>query len=111
LKNWEKYGDLSYGIYIFAWPVMQFGAFFHLQDRGWLVYHVSVIVVVHVLAYLSWHLIEKPAMSLKNWTPRPLETVEHRLRPASDAVKRRLVNPRFSSSHFARKLRSEVGAE
>jgi peptidoglycan/LPS O-acetylase OafA/YrhL len=111
LKNWEKYGDLSYGIYIFAWPVMQFGAFFHLQDRGWLVYHVSVIVVVHVLAYLSWHLIEKPAMSLKNWTPRPLETVLDRLRPASDAVKRRLVNPRFSSSHFARRLRSEVGAE
>jgi peptidoglycan/LPS O-acetylase OafA/YrhL len=111
LKNWERFGDLSYGIYIFAWPVMQFGAFFHLQDRGWLVYHLSVVVVVHVLAYISWHLIEKPAMSLKNWTPRPIEIALDRLKPATDAVKRRLVNPTFSSSNFAKKMRSEAGAK
>jgi len=63
LQNWEKNGDLSYGIYIYAWPLMAFGAYFHLQDRGWWVYHLAVVIGCHILAYLSWHLIEKPAMS------------------------------------------------
>lgn len=75
LKNWERFGDFSYGIYIFAWPIMTFVAYFGLQNDGWIVYHLVVIVLCHVAAFLSWHLIEKPAMSLKDWTPGPLERV------------------------------------
>lgn len=69
LKNWERFGDFSYGVYIFAWPIMTFGAHFGLPQRGWIVYHLVIIIATHVVAFLSWHLIEKPAMSLKNWTP------------------------------------------
>ena len=48
---------------------MQFGSYFGLQERGMLVYF-AVIVVAHPRPrVLSWHLIEKPAMSLKNWSP------------------------------------------
>ncbi|KQP56367.1 acyltransferase [Agreia sp. Leaf283] len=111
LNNWERFGDLSYGIYIFAWPVMQFGAYFHLQDRGWFVYHLTVVVAVHILAFFSWHLIEKPAMSLKNWTPRPLEAAIDRGRPFVDSLKRRVVSKRFSSSNFAAKLRRESAVQ
>ena len=70
LNNWERFGDFSYGIYIIAWPLMQFAAYFHLQDYGWFVYHAVIVLGCHIYAFLSWHLIEKPATSLKNWTPK-----------------------------------------
>lgn len=86
LKNWERFGDFSYGIYIFAWPIMTLVAYFGLQTRGWIVYHLVVIVLVHIAAFLSWHLIEKPAMSLKDWTPRPLARVLIAWLPAKERL-------------------------
>ncbi len=70
ITRWDRYGDFSYGIYIIGWPLMVFATYFGLQKHGLIVYHLVVIIGVHVYAILSWHLIEKPAMSLKNWTPR-----------------------------------------
>ncbi|WP_394771445.1 acyltransferase family protein [Lacisediminihabitans sp.] len=84
LKNWERFGDFSYGIYIFAWPIMTLVAYYGLQNQGWLVYHLVVVVLCHVAAFLSWHLIEKPAMSLKDWTPRPLSQALDKLTPANE---------------------------
>lgn len=107
LNNWEKFGDLSYGIYIYAWPLMQFGAYFGLQNHGWIVYHLVIVVATHICAFVSWHLIEKPAMSLKNWTPAWLDRIMDRFRPALDRLKRRLVDPAYSSAPFAKRLRAE----
>ena len=70
LKNWDKHGDFSYGIYIVAWPLMQFGAYFGLEKAGWLVYHLVIVAGCHAYAYLSWHLVERPALQLKDWTPK-----------------------------------------
>lgn len=72
LQNWERFGDFSYGVYIFAWPLMTFACFFGLHERGMLAYFAVIVVATHAIAYLSWHLIEKPAMSLKNWSPRSM---------------------------------------
>ncbi|PPG35398.1 acyltransferase [Pseudoclavibacter sp. RFBG4] len=105
LNRWEKHGDLSYGIYIFAWPLMQFGAYFGLQNAGWFVYHLVIAVAAHICAYASWHLIESPAMSLKNWTPKWLAWLLARGAPYVDAVKGRIVNPAYSSSNFATRIR------
>lgn len=69
LTRWDRYGDLSYGIYIIGWPLMVLATYFHLEDRGWFVYHAVVVVGVHIYAFLSWHLVERPALALKNWTP------------------------------------------
>lgn len=80
LKNWDKHGDFSYGIYIIAWPLMQFAAYFKLQEAGWLVYHVVIVAGCHIYAYLSWHLIERPALQLKDWTPRWLSRLIERSR-------------------------------
>ncbi len=101
LTRWEKYGDLSYGIYIYAWPLMQLLAFFGLHERGWLVYHVVVVVVVHVAAYASWHLLEKRALSLKNWTPRWLAAILERFQPWHQRAQRALIHPDFSSTSYA----------
>ncbi len=90
LNRWERFGDFSYGIYIFAWPIMTFVAYFGLQQHGWLPYHVVVIVLCHVAAFLSWHLIEKPAMSLKDWTPRWLAFLLGRGRRLLQPVRQRV---------------------
>ena len=72
LQHWERFGDFSYGIYIFGWPLMQFCSYFGLHDAGMVVYFAVIAVAAHAIAFCSWHLIEKPAMSLKDWSPAPL---------------------------------------
>lgn len=90
LNNWERFGDFSYGIYIIAWPAMQFAAYFGLQNYGWLVYHLVIVAVCHVYAFLSWHLIEKPAMSLKSWTPAPVAWLSRNLGAVWASTKQRV---------------------
>lgn len=67
----EPSADLSYGIYLYGWPVQQ--ALFALapQWSAGLQLIVALVVTV-VIAALSWFLIEKPALDLKarafRWT-------------------------------------------
>ena len=72
LQHWERFGDFSYGVYIFAWPLMQFVSYFGLEKAGMLAYFAVIVAGVHLIAFCSWHLIEKPAMSLKDWSPPPV---------------------------------------
>ena len=111
ITNWERFGDLSYGIYIYAWPIMQVASFFHLYTRGWLAYHVGVLVACHIAAYLSWHLLEKRALALKNWTPQWLLAVQRRAAPSVDRIRTRVDHPDFSSTRFAASRRGSGDAE
>ncbi|QJB34099.1 acyltransferase [Chitinophaga oryzae] len=60
LNGFGRYGDVSYGIYIFHYPIIQifvaFGAFHRYNP-----YKISFIIILIVLlvAILSWHLLEK----------------------------------------------------
>ena len=70
LQKVGSVNDLSYGVYIFAWPV-QMALTIHgapALGLGW--YMLLCIVGVLPFAALSWFLIEKPAMSLKDRVPR-----------------------------------------
>ncbi len=70
LSKWDRHADLSYGIYIAGWPVMFLAAEYGLASfAAGIPYLLVVIVVVHVYAYASYMVIEKPALDLKNWTP------------------------------------------
>ncbi len=63
--------DVSYGMYIYGWPVQQLLA---LAGLGALVplpvFTVVTIALTFPLAMLSWRLVEKPAMRLRR-TPPP----------------------------------------
>ena len=83
LQHWEKYGDFSYGVYIFAWPLMMFCCYFGLQKAGMIAYFAVIVVATHIIAFASWHLIEKPAMSLKDWSPAPLLARLRRPQPSA----------------------------
>ena len=56
--------DYSYGIYVYAFPVTQSLAMLGLVGLGWPAFIAAVIALTALLAFASWHLVEKPAMSL-----------------------------------------------
>lgn len=58
----DKIGDLSYGIYIFHYPVIQFMYHFGVYDNFYIGF-VLTIVTVLVMAFASWHLMEKRLIS------------------------------------------------
>lgn len=62
----QRFGDLSYGLYIFAFPVQQSLAQFG-REQGWgFAESLGLSMgVTAVLAWASWHLIEKWALRFK----------------------------------------------
>jgi peptidoglycan/LPS O-acetylase OafA/YrhL len=58
--------DYSYGIYIYAFPVQQVVALLIGVRYGFVTYLAASTAGTLVLAALSWHLVERPAMSLKD---------------------------------------------
>ena len=65
LSHWARFGDWSYGMYVYAFPVQQlvtlYGPRLPLPLHFVLAYAITV-----VLAALSWHLVEAPALRLKS---------------------------------------------
>lgn len=61
LGNWSRHGDLSYGIYIFHFPItqtlIQLGWDERLGDWSFL---AIVMLLTALLAKLSWSVVEKP---------------------------------------------------
>lgn len=65
LRRFGRFGDLSYGIYIYAFMVQQ-TLIWKFGVSGSFAYHLlSAVVVTFICAWLSWHLVEKPALSFK----------------------------------------------
>lgn len=62
----DRLGDLSYGMYIFAFPIQQWLVEAG-QSHGWsLIEYLSLsLLLTSSLAYASWHLIEKRALRFK----------------------------------------------
>jgi peptidoglycan/LPS O-acetylase OafA/YrhL len=61
--------DYSYGVYIYAFVVQQVLADLGVPRWGLLAYFVLAMLGAYGCAYLSWHLVEKRAMRLKDWSP------------------------------------------
>ncbi|WP_091415588.1 acyltransferase [Arthrobacter sp. OV608] len=54
--------DVSYGFYIYAWPVQQLLALYGVHNRGMALYILSSGAGTLVLALASWLLVERPVM-------------------------------------------------
>ena len=66
-------GDLSYGIYVYAFPAQQVAAYAFGPKLGPFAMFGVVAVPVYAVAFLSWRLIEAPALRLKPRAARPAE--------------------------------------
>lgn len=60
--GWIAKNDISYGFYIYAWPVQQLVVLVGGASLGMPVYIVITIIVTAALAALSWFFIERPSM-------------------------------------------------
>lgn len=62
-KIGSQIGDLSYGIYIYSFPIQQ--ALVYYYKFSPLELMLPTLLIASVFAYFSWHLIEKKALRLK----------------------------------------------
>jgi peptidoglycan/LPS O-acetylase OafA/YrhL len=65
LPSVARLGDISFGLYLYGWPVAQIcRAYLGESSPWWSVWLLSTLLTVPI-AYASWHLVEKPALALK----------------------------------------------
>ncbi|GAA4020076.1 acyltransferase [Sphingomonas swuensis] len=64
----NKLGDLSYGIFLYGWPIQQTAMWMGVTGF-WSNLSLSLLLAT-AFAYLSWNLVEKPALGLKKHLPQ-----------------------------------------
>ncbi|MEZ5111893.1 MAG: acyltransferase [Microbacteriaceae bacterium] len=77
--RWIAKNDVSYGFYIYAWPIQQLAVLFGAATLGMPAYIAITVVLTLGAAWLSWVLVERPMMGLARGTsaqlrPRSLVT-------------------------------------
>jgi peptidoglycan/LPS O-acetylase OafA/YrhL len=63
-------GDVSYGLYLYHWPVSQ-AVVSVTATRSAVVCTVLSAVVTYILAFASWRVVERPALRLKGRLSKP----------------------------------------
>lgn len=60
LNNFGKYGDFTYGLYIFHFPIIQLFRFYNLFERfNPFLMAIFIIIITFIFALFSWFFIEK----------------------------------------------------
>jgi peptidoglycan/LPS O-acetylase OafA/YrhL len=57
-----KFGDFSYGTYLYAFPIQQCLYTFNVNQAGFVIYFATAAVLSVACGALSWHLVERPAI-------------------------------------------------
>jgi peptidoglycan/LPS O-acetylase OafA/YrhL len=68
VRNWERRvgGDYSYGLYVYGYPVQQLLAHWNAHHLGLGIFLFLSLLTAGAFAWLSWHLIEEPALRLRH---------------------------------------------
>ena len=64
LQRVGSYPDISYGVYLYGWPVQKLLLWYCPSLSPWLLFMLSC-GISFVCGLLSWHLVEKPFLQLK----------------------------------------------
>lgn len=65
MQDFSRYGDFSYGVYIYAFPIQQVFATYATSPQSNFLASTPLILLC---AIFSWYMIEKPALSRKRQT-------------------------------------------
>jgi peptidoglycan/LPS O-acetylase OafA/YrhL len=65
LQKVGSHRDISYGVYIYAFPIQQFTRMLGGADYGLTLYTVICVIATFPLAYASWALVEHPAQRFR----------------------------------------------
>ncbi|MGW4462505.1 acyltransferase family protein [Micromonospora sp. NPDC004704] len=110
--------DYSYGVYIYSFVVQQVMAKAGVQAIGLVGFFVVSALISTVLAMISWHLVEKQALRLKDWTPRALRDRPDDAaprggggRPTGDVPAENTVTPAGNTVPPAGRPGSEIGRD
>jgi len=60
-----RFGDLSYGLYIYGWPIEQWLTRLHGGTLAWPTLFALALPLSAAAAFLSWHIVESRALRLK----------------------------------------------
>lgn len=64
----KKYGDVSYGLYIYAFPIQQTLVHYLPLNNPYYLF-LTALPLTLICAMLSWHFLEKPALQYKTKLP------------------------------------------
>lgn len=64
LRSAGRFGDLSYGVYVYGWPVQQIVIHYLGADAGYFELLVPSAAITVALAWLSWHFVESVALQM-----------------------------------------------
>lgn len=69
--GWVAQNDVSYGFYIYAWPIQQLVVVFGGGTLPMPVYILVTTVITFALAWASWVLVERPMIGLARGSHKP----------------------------------------
>jgi len=69
LRDVDRHMDLSYGLYIYAFPLQQIAVLCGLARLGVWIYTAVPLAGALAMACASWFAVERPALALKEATP------------------------------------------
>jgi peptidoglycan/LPS O-acetylase OafA/YrhL len=76
LNGFGRRGDFSYGIYLYGFPLQQTATALMGGWMPWWMNAAAGFCLALLAAALSWHLVEKPALSLKDSPSRAARPIE-----------------------------------
>ncbi|WP_311080219.1 acyltransferase [Paenibacillus polymyxa] len=69
-SQFRKYGDFSYGLYIYAFPIQQLMVYYFLDKLNVATFFIFSTIFTFLISFFSWHFIEKKALSFKGFKLR-----------------------------------------
>jgi len=78
LPSLRKFGDVSYGMYLYGWPIEQIARALLGEATSWWAIFAIALPVSAALGFVSWHLLEKRALQFKKWRPVVMVASNHR---------------------------------
>lgn len=76
IRQTGRFGDVSYGLYLYAFPVQQTLFWLYKDTLSWPTLLVLVSAATLCLAFVSWHLVEKVALRLKPGRSTPIDVTQ-----------------------------------